>query len=151
SRAHERLDGVRIGVERDAQARAKTSQLHRARREVVEEPRLIGDAVRGAALRARRISINGVEPAHPAPECSTSVSRAGGRWVRATKRELSRSQEIMAAGLKTLQLDVTGLEFLNSAGIKALVNWLIAIKKQPPQDRYFIVLQYDEGITWQSK
>jgi len=58
---------------------------------------------------------------------------------------------VIAAGLKLLQLDVTGLEFLNSAGIKALVNWLIAIKKQQPQDRYFIVLQYDEGITWQSK
>ena len=58
---------------------------------------------------------------------------------------------VMAAGLKTLQLDVTGLEFLNSAGIKALVNWLIAIKKQQASDRYFIVLQYDEGITWQSK
>ena len=58
---------------------------------------------------------------------------------------------VLAAGLKLLQLDVTGLEFLNSAGIKALVNWLIAIKKQQPQDRYFIVLQYDEGITWQSK
>ena len=58
---------------------------------------------------------------------------------------------VMKAGLKLLQLDVTGLEFLNSAGIKALVNWLIAIKKQQPQDRYFIVLQYDEGITWQSK
>jgi hypothetical protein len=58
---------------------------------------------------------------------------------------------VMSAGLKLLQLDVTGLEFLNSAGIKALVNWLIAIKKQQPQDRYFIVLQYDEGITWQSK
>lgn len=58
---------------------------------------------------------------------------------------------VMSAGLKLLQLDVTGLEFLNSAGIKALVNWLIAIKKLQPQDRYFIVLQYDEGITWQSK
>lgn len=58
---------------------------------------------------------------------------------------------VMKAGLKLLQLDVTGLEFLNSAGIKALVNWLIAIKKQQQADRYFIVLQYDEGITWQSK
>ncbi len=58
---------------------------------------------------------------------------------------------VVAAGLRLLQLDVTGLEFLNSAGIKALVNWLIAIKKQPQPDRYFIVLQYDEGITWQSK
>jgi hypothetical protein len=59
--------------------------------------------------------------------------------------------KVLAAGLKNLQLDVTGLEFLNSAGIKALVNWLMAIKKQQPQERYFIVLQYDEGITWQSK
>lgn len=53
--------------------------------------------------------------------------------------------------IKKIQLDVTGLEFLNSSGIKALVNWLIAVKLQKPEDRYFIVLQYDEGITWQSK
>jgi hypothetical protein len=58
---------------------------------------------------------------------------------------------VLRTGLKHLQLDVTGLEFLNSAGIKALVNWLLAIKQQQPQSRYFIVLQYDEGITWQSK
>ena len=58
---------------------------------------------------------------------------------------------VLHKGLKKLQLDVTGLEFLNSAGIKALVNWLLAIKQQQPQSRYFIVLQYDEGITWQSK
>lgn len=58
---------------------------------------------------------------------------------------------VVTSGLKLLQLDVTGLEFLNSAGIKALVNWLLAIKREPQQSRYFIVLQYDEGITWQSK
>lgn len=58
---------------------------------------------------------------------------------------------VVTSGLKILQLDVTGLEFLNSAGIKALVNWLLAIKREPQPSRYFIVLQYDEGITWQSK
>ena len=55
---------------------------------------------------------------------------------------------VLRTGLKHIQLDVTGLEFLNSAGIKALVNWLLAIKQQQPQSRYFIVLQYGEGITW---
>ena len=58
---------------------------------------------------------------------------------------------ILKAALKLVQLDVTGLEFLNSAGIKALVNWLLAIKQQQPPSRYFIVVQYDEGITWQAK
>jgi hypothetical protein len=58
---------------------------------------------------------------------------------------------VLGAALKRIQLDVTGLEFLNSAGIKALVNWLLAVKKQEPQARYFIVVQYDEGITWQAK
>ena len=58
---------------------------------------------------------------------------------------------VLQAGLKHLLLDVTGLEFLNSAGIKALVNWLLAVKQQAPAARYFIVLQYDEGITWQGK
>lgn len=59
---------------------------------------------------------------------------------------------VVKAGLKQLQLDVTGLEFLNSAGIKAMVNWLLAVKAmQPTTARYFIVLQYDEGITWQSR
>ncbi|MCS6911610.1 MAG: hypothetical protein RMK29_09125 [Myxococcales bacterium] len=58
---------------------------------------------------------------------------------------------VLQAGLRELRLDVTGLEFLNSAGIKALVNWLLAIKQQPPAQRYVIVLDYDEGITWQGK
>jgi hypothetical protein len=58
---------------------------------------------------------------------------------------------VVQKGLKQLQLDVTGLEFLNSAGIKALVNWLLAIKVQPVPARYLIVLLFDEGITWQSK
>lgn len=58
---------------------------------------------------------------------------------------------VLQAGLKNLNLDVTGLEFLNSAGIKALVNWLLVVKQQPAQQRYSIVLRYDEGITWQGK
>jgi hypothetical protein len=58
---------------------------------------------------------------------------------------------VLRVGLKQLHLDVTGLEFLNSAGIKALVNWLLAIKQQAAPSRYFVVLQYDESITWQSK
>ena len=58
---------------------------------------------------------------------------------------------VLQAGLRQVQLDVTGLEFLNSAGIKALVNWLLIIKQLAPASRYFIVLQYDEGITWQGK
>lgn len=57
----------------------------------------------------------------------------------------------LKAGLSHLLLDVTSLEFLNSAGIKALVNWLLAVKQQPPATRYSIVLHYDEGITWQGK
>lgn len=57
----------------------------------------------------------------------------------------------LQVGLRELRLDVTGLEFLNSAGIKALVNWLLAVKQQPPAQRYVIVLDYDEGITWQGK
>lgn len=58
---------------------------------------------------------------------------------------------VLGAGLKELQLDVTGLEFLNSAGIKALVNWLLVVKQQPVPQRYAILLRYDEGITWQGK
>jgi hypothetical protein len=57
----------------------------------------------------------------------------------------------LQAGLRDLRLDVTALEFLNSAGIKALVNWLLALKKQPPEQRYTIELRYDEAITWQGK
>lgn len=58
---------------------------------------------------------------------------------------------VLDAGLKELRLDVTGLEFLNSAGIKALVNWLLVVKQQPVPLRYAILLCYDEGITWQGK
>lgn len=56
---------------------------------------------------------------------------------------------VLLANLKQVQLDVTGLEFLNSAGIKALVNWLLVVKGAA--QRYVIVLLYDESITWQGK
>ena len=58
---------------------------------------------------------------------------------------------VLAAQLRQIHVDVTGLEFLNSSGIKALVNWLLLLKKRPPDDRYALVVQYDEGITWQGK
>ncbi|MFO0577855.1 MAG: STAS domain-containing protein [Polyangia bacterium] len=58
---------------------------------------------------------------------------------------------VLRSGYKSVVLDVTGLEFLNSSGIKALVNWLQAIKEQQPQSRYSVVIQYDQGITWQVK
>ena len=58
---------------------------------------------------------------------------------------------VLAAQLRQIHVDVTGLEFLNSSGIKALVNWLLLLKKRPPDDRYALIVQYDEGITWQGK
>ena len=49
-------------------------------------------------------------------------------------------------GITLVELDIAGLDFMNSSGILTLVRWLMKVKAQPA---YEIVIQYDSQLTWQ--
>ena len=49
-------------------------------------------------------------------------------------------------GLRQVELDISGLDFMNSSGILTLVRWLMKVKAQPA---YQIVLRHDQNLTWQ--
>lgn len=53
---------------------------------------------------------------------------------------------IRQAGLRTVELDIRGLEFMNSSGILTIVRWLSKIKESPT---YEIVIHHDRELTWQ--
>jgi hypothetical protein len=58
-------------------------------------------------------------------------------------------EAIIGAGFKTVNVDVLQLSFMNSSGIKELVNWIMKVNVTPPEQRYKINLVYSKGITWQ--
>jgi hypothetical protein len=49
-------------------------------------------------------------------------------------------------GVRHVELDISGLEFMNSSGILTLVRWVTRVKTPPP---YQIVIRYDREVTWQ--
>lgn len=56
---------------------------------------------------------------------------------------------IVAAGLKTVNVDVLQLSFMNSSGIKEMVNWIMKVNVTPAPNKYKINLIYSRSITWQ--
>lgn len=49
-------------------------------------------------------------------------------------------------GVKHVELDLSGLDFMNSSGIMTLVRWMLKVKAQPA---YEIVVRHDRNLTWQ--
>ena len=45
-----------------------------------------------------------------------------------------------------VELDLSGLEFMNSSGIMTLVRWMLKVRAAPA---YGIVVRYDSNLTWQ--
>ena len=57
-------------------------------------------------------------------------------------------EEAMRRNLKSVELDVRDLNFMNSSGILTLVRWITRCKSHG-SGGYHIVLQYDHNVTWQ--
>ncbi len=57
-------------------------------------------------------------------------------------------EEALRRNLKSVELDVRDLNFMNSSGILTLVRWITRCKSHGSND-YHIVLQYDRNVTWQ--
>jgi len=57
-------------------------------------------------------------------------------------------EEALRRNLKSVELDVRDLNFMNSSGILTLVRWITRCKSHG-SSAYHIVLQYDRNVTWQ--
>lgn len=57
-------------------------------------------------------------------------------------------EEALRRHLKSVELDVRDLNFMNSSGILTLVRWITRCKSHG-NSGYHIVLQYDRNVTWQ--
>ncbi|MFW6362253.1 MAG: hypothetical protein ACOC0D_00275 [Spirochaeta sp.] len=53
-------------------------------------------------------------------------------------------------GLAEISVDVTGLNFLNSSGIKAISKWIMQLGATPDDKKYVIKLKHNPEITWQA-
>lgn len=58
-------------------------------------------------------------------------------------------EEVTTNSVKELVLDFTTLEFLNSSGIKSLINWFIKLPQLPEDKRYNLLIKSNKDITWQ--
>ncbi|MCX7655415.1 MAG: hypothetical protein N2Z76_02695 [Treponemataceae bacterium] len=56
----------------------------------------------------------------------------------------------IAQGMKTIDLDVTGLTFLNSSGIKAIAKWIMKLATVETGKKYTINIVQNKSISWQA-
>ena len=84
----------------------------------------------------------------------TTVSIAGymnslqpGEFMQPFIRELN--QEIINNGIRSINLDLTNLAFLNSAGIREIVDWILMLDTLPEHQRYSIHIIYSSRYLWQ--
>jgi hypothetical protein len=49
-------------------------------------------------------------------------------------------------GIRHVELDLSGLDFMNSSGILTLVRWMLKAKAVPA---YEILVRHDQNLTWQ--
>lgn len=58
-------------------------------------------------------------------------------------------QETLVRHMKEITLDLTGLDPLDSSGVKALIKWAMLQAELDDPERYRIRLRYSEGVPWQ--
>ena len=49
-------------------------------------------------------------------------------------------------GVSQVELDLSGVDFMNSSGILTLVRWMTRLRAQPD---YQIAIRHDRNLTWQ--
>jgi hypothetical protein len=57
---------------------------------------------------------------------------------------------MLASGLKTVELDVINLTFLNSSGIKAIAKWIMKLATVEAGKKYLIKIIQNKAIAWQA-
>lgn len=58
-------------------------------------------------------------------------------------------EQVLAAGIPAVVADFTALQFCNSSGIKALINWVMKQMEMAPEHRYPVKFIYSKKVTWQ--
>ena len=54
--------------------------------------------------------------------------------------------DLRKEGIRMVELDLRGLEFMNSSGLLTIVRWLTKVKDSPG---YQIIIHHDRELTWQ--
>jgi hypothetical protein len=58
-------------------------------------------------------------------------------------------QGMLSGGNKEISVDMTGLNFLNSSGIKAISKWIMQLGALGEDQKYLIKIKHNPEITWQ--
>jgi hypothetical protein len=56
---------------------------------------------------------------------------------------------MLGEGLPEVKVDVTGLAFLNSSGIKEFLSWILRRNRIPPDKKYRINFLFNPAVAWQ--
>jgi hypothetical protein len=56
---------------------------------------------------------------------------------------------VLGEGLMEVRVDVTGLAFLNSSGIKEFLSWILRRNRLPAEKKYRINFLFDPTVAWQ--
>jgi hypothetical protein len=56
----------------------------------------------------------------------------------------------VASRASELVVDLTALRFMNSSSVRALVDWVEWIRKEPDDKRYVLHFRSSPNVTWQS-
>ncbi|WP_052078558.1 hypothetical protein [Spirochaeta lutea] len=59
-------------------------------------------------------------------------------------------QGLTSQGTKEIAVDMTGLNFLNSSGIKAISKWIMQLGALGDDQKYQIKIKHNPEITWQA-
>ncbi|MBN2444768.1 MAG: hypothetical protein JXJ04_25655 [Spirochaetales bacterium] len=57
--------------------------------------------------------------------------------------------KLVEEGIKRITLDLTRLAFLNSSGIREIVNWILLVNALPAEKRYAVHIKYSSKYLWQ--
>jgi hypothetical protein len=58
-------------------------------------------------------------------------------------------QGMIGRNLKEVAADFTGLNFLNSSGIKSVAKWIMKLGDLHSENKYLIRIIHNKDITWQ--
>lgn len=57
--------------------------------------------------------------------------------------------EVISKNIKEIKLDIRKLNFLNSSGIKELVDWILKLDTLPEEQKYVITILTNPELLWQ--
>lgn len=59
--------------------------------------------------------------------------------------------ENLRLGVKRVVVDLRELEFMNSAGFSAFIDWLVTLLEEPPERQYKVVYRSNAAYLWQRR